>query len=67
MKRKIQPTLILWFKRVIGFLAIFLWFMIIYTISQSPMAFEEQAPYCMLSTMMIFGFLSLIYKGLDNL
>jgi len=65
MKRETQQTLILWLKRLLGFTAIGLWITIIYTISQSPAPFREQAPYCMASTMLIFGFLSLSFKGLE--
>jgi len=65
MKRTRKATVILWVKRVLGFIAIILWFSIIYGISKSPMPFEEQAPYCMMSTMIIFGLLSLGYKGLE--
>jgi peptidoglycan/LPS O-acetylase OafA/YrhL len=60
-----QKTLILWIKRALGFTAIILWISIIYTISKSPAPFMEQAPYCMVSTMMIFGLLSLGFKGLE--
>ncbi|SFV65645.1 hypothetical protein MNB_SV-3-298 [hydrothermal vent metagenome] len=38
---------------------------IIYKISQSPAPFKEQAPYCMVSTMIIFGLLSMGFKGLE--
>ncbi|MDQ7084714.1 MAG: hypothetical protein Q9M36_07190 [Sulfurovum sp.] len=63
----IQKTSLLlrWLKRLLAFLATVLWIIIIYTISQSPVPFAEQAPYCMMSTMMIFGLLSLSYKGLE--
>ena len=64
-KRETQQTLILWLKRLLGFTAISLWMYIIYTISQSPAPFREQAPYCMVSTMMIFGLLSMSFKGLE--
>jgi peptidoglycan/LPS O-acetylase OafA/YrhL len=60
-----KQTLILWIKRILGFSAIGLWISIIYTIAKSPAPFMEQAPYCMGSTMLIFGFLSLSYKGLE--
>lgn len=63
---KIQlKRLIIWLKRTLGFLAIALWITIIYTISKSPAPFMEQASYCMLSTMMIFGLLSMGFKGLE--
>ncbi|SFV66491.1 hypothetical protein MNB_SV-13-1126 [hydrothermal vent metagenome] len=65
MKRTNKPTLILWTKRLLAVLAIFVWIVIIYEISNSPLPFNEQAPYCMMSTMMIFGILSLAYKGLE--
>jgi peptidoglycan/LPS O-acetylase OafA/YrhL len=63
---KTQKTIIItWVKRLLGFTAITLWTYIIYTISKSPAPFMEQAPYCMVSTMMIFGLLSMSYKGLE--
>ena len=65
MEKQTQLTLILWIKRILGFVAIGLWMYIIFTISQSPAPFMEQAPYCMASTMMIFGLLSMSYKGLE--
>jgi peptidoglycan/LPS O-acetylase OafA/YrhL len=66
MKREIQLKLIVWLKRVVGFTAIGIWMIIIYTISKSPAPFIEQAPYCMGSTMLIFGLLTAVYKGLDH-
>jgi len=65
MNKEEQQTLIIWLKRVLGFTAIGLWVYIIYTISKSPAPFMEQAPYCMVSTMMIFGLLSMGFKGLE--
>ena len=65
MQIETQRTLITWLKRIIGFTAIFLWITIIYTIAKSPAPFIEQAPYCMMSTMLIFGLLSAAFKGLD--
>ncbi|MEA1879912.1 MAG: hypothetical protein U9N11_04655 [Campylobacterota bacterium] len=65
MKTEQKQTLIIWIKRILGFTAITLWIYVIYTISKSPAPFMEQAPYCMVSTMMIFGVLSMSYKGLE--
>jgi len=65
MNKEEQKTLIIWLKRALGFSAIGLWITIIYTISQSPAPFMKQAPYCMISTMMIFGLLSMSFKGLE--
>ena len=58
-------TLIIWTKRVLAFIAFIVWGYIIFTISRSPAPFIEQAPYCMGSTMLIFGLLTAAYKGLD--
>jgi len=66
MQKETVMTLILWTKRVLGFIAFIVWGYIIFTISQSPAPFIEQAPYCMGSTMLIFGVLTAIYKGLDH-
>ena len=65
MKKERKHKLILWIKRALGFSAILLWVSIIYTIAKSPAPFMEQAPYCMVSTMLIFGLLSAAHKGLD--
>ncbi len=65
MNKVQQNRMIIWFKRVLGFIAIGLWMYIIYTISKSSTPFMEQVPYCMASTMLIFGLLSLVHKGLD--
>jgi peptidoglycan/LPS O-acetylase OafA/YrhL len=56
---------VLWTKRLVGFIAIALWLGIIYEISQMSAPFMEQAPYCMGSTMLIFGLLTAVHKGLD--
>jgi len=60
-----QYTLIIWLKRILGVTAIMLWMYVIYTIAKSPAPFMEQAPYCMVSTMLIFGLLTAAHKGLD--
>jgi len=65
MENEQKQTIIIWLKRFVGFLAIGLWGYAIFTISSSPAPFAEQAPYCMGSTMLIFGILTGIYKGLD--
>ncbi len=65
MNKEEQKTLIIWLKRALGFLAIGLWGYVIFTISKSPAPFAEQAPYCMGSTMLIFGLLSMGFKGLE--
>jgi len=65
MKTETKLRVITWIKRLIGVIAGVLWLSIIYTISQSSAPFIEQAPYCMGSTMLIFGLLTAIHKGLD--
>ena len=54
-----------WTKRLLGLIAVLLWMYVIFTISQSPAPFMEQTPYCMASTMLIFGILTAVHKGLD--
>ena len=66
MKKETSLLLITWTKRLLGFIAFLVWGYIIFTISQSPAPFIEQAPYCMGSTMLIFGLLTAAYKGLDQ-
>jgi peptidoglycan/LPS O-acetylase OafA/YrhL len=58
-------TAVTWTKRLLGLIAFLLWGYVIFTISQLPAPFMEQAPYCMGSTMLIFGLLTVAYKGLD--
>ena len=65
MNRETKLTLIKWTKRLLGFIAIVLWGKIIFEISQMGGSFMEQAPYCMGSTMLIFGLLTASYKGLE--
>lgn len=62
---KNKKEIILWIKRLVGVLAIITWLGIVYEISQMPEPFTVQAPYCMGATMLIFGLLTLVYKGLD--
>jgi len=65
MEKETIFTLITWTKRLLGLIAVLLWGYVIFTISQSPAPFMEQAPYCMVSTMLIFGVLTAVHKGLD--
>ena len=65
MNKETILTTVKWTKRLLGFIAFVLWGYVIFTISQSPAPFMEQAPYCMASTMLIFGLLTAAYKGLD--
>ena len=66
MQKERLITLITWTKRILGLIAFLLWGYVIFTIAKSPAPFIEQAPYCMVSTMLIFGILTGVYKGLDH-
>jgi peptidoglycan/LPS O-acetylase OafA/YrhL len=66
MQKETVMTLIRWTKRALGLIAFLLWGYVIFTISNSPAPFMEQVPYCMVSTMLIFGVLTGVYKGLDH-
>ena len=60
-----KEKIVLWTKRLVGFLAIAVWLGIIYEISQMSAPFIEQAPYCMATSMLVFGLLTAVHKGLD--
>lgn len=66
LKKETTLSLIIWTKRLLGFIAFILWGYVIVSISRSPAPFIEQAPYCMGSTMLIFALLTAVYKGLDH-
>lgn len=67
MEKDAQLKLINWAKRVLGVIAFFVWIYIIYSVMQTPAPFMEQAPYCMAGTMLVFGVLTGLFKGLDYL
>jgi len=62
---KQKQTIILWAKRLTAAATVTLWMLALYTIFQSGGSFSDQAPKCMLSTMLLFGVLTGIYKGLE--
>lgn len=62
---KNKQEIIRWIKRLVGFLAVVVWLSIVYEISQMSEPFMVQAPYCMGTTMLVFGLLTALYKGLD--
>lgn len=66
MENKTSLNPIIWTKRIVATIAISVWIYIIYTIMQSPAPFMEQAPYCMAGTMLIFGILTGVFKGLER-
>lgn len=65
MNNRQKKEWVIWTKRLLGFIAITFWLSVVYEISQMSAPFMEQAPYCMGSTMVIFGILTALYKGLD--
>ena len=67
MEHEAKLKLIIWLKRLFAILAFGVWIYIIYAVMQTPAPFMEQAPYCMAGTMLTFGLLTAIYKGLDYL
>ncbi len=60
-----KEKITLWIKRLLGLMAIALWIFVIYEVSEMSAPFMEQAPYCIGSTMLIFGLLTAAYKALD--
>ena len=64
---KTKKTQILWLKRVIGSIFVGLWIVVLYQIFHSGGSFQDQAPKCIFSTMLIFGLLTVIHKGLEYL
>ena len=65
MKKEQQLTIILWLKRVAAIITIAIWGYIMFIFLKNPAPFAELAPYCMGSTMLIFGVLTGIFKGLE--
>ncbi|MFT7879390.1 MAG: hypothetical protein ABXS91_03260 [Sulfurimonas sp.] len=45
--------------------AVFIWIFILYSVMQTSAPFREQAPYCMAGTMLTFGVLTAVFKGLE--
>ncbi len=60
-----KKMIIIWTKRVTAIIATIVWVMVIYNIFQSGGEFNDQAPQCMFSTMLIFAMLTGVYKGLE--
>jgi len=65
MKKENILLLTSWIKRILGIVTFLLWGYVIFSISRSSASFEEQVPYCMGSTMLIFGILTGVFKGLE--
>ena len=57
--------MIKWMKRVSAVAAIAVWLYAIAVFVKDPAPFAELVPYCMGSTMLIFGILTGVFKGLE--
>ena len=65
MEKEQQLTIILWLKRIFAVITIIIWLYTMVIFLKDPAPFAELAPYCMGSTMLIFGVLTGIFKGLE--
>jgi len=65
MKKEKSIQLIRWVKRLLAAGTFFVWGYITLRISHTPLPFSEQVPYCMGSTMLIFGVLTALFKGIE--
>jgi len=65
MKTEQQLTIILWLKRFFAVTTIVVWLYVMVGFLKNPAPFSELVPYCMGSTMLIFGILTGIFKGLE--
>jgi len=65
MKQKTKIKIANIGKIILGIIGFAVWIDIILTIASSPVPFIEQAPYCMVSTMIISGILTGLFKGIE--
>ncbi len=65
MEREQKLTLIVWLKRISAVVTVAVWLYVIAIFINDPAPFSELVPYCMGSTMLIFGILTGIFKGLE--
>ncbi len=57
----------LWLKRSVAVGMVALWFALIIHIFRSGGTFADQAPQCIFTTMIVFGILTALYKGIEEL
>jgi len=65
MKKEQLETTIFWLKRFFAVTTIVVWLIVLIGFLKNPAPFSQLVPYCMGSTMLIFGVLTSIYKGLE--
>jgi len=66
MDTKAKKNIILWSKRAITLLFVGVWLAIIIKIAGLEADFNQQATYCIFSTMIIFGVLIAIYQFIEG-
>ena len=57
----------LWLKRGVAIAAVGIWLALIVRIFQSGGGMSAQAPKCIFTTMIVFGILTAIYKGIEEI
>ena len=65
MEQQTQLNLIKWLKRIAAVTTIGIWIYVMTLFLKNPAPFSELVPYCMGSTMLIFGVLTGVFKGLE--
>ncbi|MCF6207256.1 MAG: hypothetical protein L3J47_10260 [Sulfurovum sp.] len=65
MELQVQLTMIVWLKRIAAVMTIGVWLYVMTIFIGDPAPFSELVPYCMGSTMLIFGVLTGVFKGLE--
>jgi len=58
-------NMIKWLKRIAAAATIGIWLYVMAVFLKDPAPFSELVPYCMGSTMLIFGVLTGVFKGLE--
>ncbi|KIM10405.1 MAG: hypothetical protein KU38_07485 [Sulfurovum sp. FS08-3] len=66
MDTQTKKNLIQWIKRIVTTLLVALWIAIIIKIASLEVDFNQQATYCIFSTMIIFGVLIGIYQLIER-
>ena len=62
-----KPIHIKTLKYLLAVTAFGVWIYMLYSVFTMGGDFMEQAPYCMAGTMLIFGILTAIFKGLERI
>ena len=65
MEQQTQLNPIKWLKRIAAVTTIGIWIYVMTLFLKNPAPFSELVPYCMGSTMLIFGMLTGVFKGLE--